>query len=84
MPAVTNIPAHPVGRLVPERHHPLLVSLADARQVSLVQVEIAGAECHQLRDAKSRRVQHFNQRLVAQSARRAGVGLREQTIHLFE
>ena len=37
-PPVAHVAADPVGRLVAERHDPLLVALADAGQVALVEV----------------------------------------------
>ena len=66
--AVALIAAHPVGRLLADRHEPLLVALADARQVLLVEVQIGGADADQLGDAHAGRVEQLDHRAIAQAA----------------
>ncbi len=70
-------PARPAARCVP-------CPLADAGEIALVEMQIARLDRHQLRHPHAARVEHFDQRLVAQAARRRDVGLREQPIDLVE
>src|SRR3989454_8998444 len=79
-----QIGPNPRYGLASERDHALLAPLADAPEVTRLQVEVALSQRDQLRDSQPRGVEHLHHGRVAQSERAARVWRGEQVIDLLE
>jgi hypothetical protein len=67
-----------------ERHHALLVALADAGEVAVIEIQVSSPERDEFRHAQPCRIEHFNERFVAQPACSGGVGLVQQSVDFLE
>ena len=73
-----EVAAQRLGRLAADRDDPFLVSLAEAADEPVLEVDAAPLERHRLRDAQARAVEELGERAVAEVARlRAGGRLDE-------
>src|SRR6266852_6507700 len=77
-PAFLRIARQPGERLLTERHEALLRALAEDADHAHVEAHLGELQAHELRNAQPARVEHFQQRTVAQPERYARVRLREQ------
>src|SRR5512145_208301 len=83
-PSIAHVVPNPFRRRLADGYDALLVALAGAGNVALVQVQISWLQADQFRHAHAARVEHLDQRLVPQTPGRGDLGLREQPIHLLE
>jgi hypothetical protein len=72
-PAAGEVSAYRLDALAAERDDPLLVSLAEAAHDPVVEVDAAAVQPHSLADAQPGPVEEFDERTVAEGARRRAV-----------
>ena len=83
-PALADVTANPGDRLLTERNDALLVPLADAGQVALVQMKIVRTHGDQFGHPDSGCIEHFDHGLVAKPAWRRGVRYGEQLVDILQ
>src|SRR6478736_3416393 len=83
-PCLGDVLLHPLHRRVADRHDALLAALANALQKPLVRAQVGQAQADELRYPQAGRVEHFNQRAIAQALRRRHVGGLEQRVDAVE
>ena len=79
-PALLQVAGQPCRGLVADRHEALLAALAEAGEVTALEVEVLLAETDHFRHAQPRRVEQLDQRAVAQAARLRDVRRAKQAI----
>ena len=81
--AHTEIPLQPMHRALPDRNSSLLAAFAVTRNQRRINIDVAGLEHAQLRNAQARSIHHFQDRAITHSRIRPDVGSQQQPLHLF-
>src|SRR5262249_29550899 len=80
--AAREIPPECLCRRSADRHDPLLVSLADAADEPVVEIDAGALEADRFADAEAGAVEELDERGVAQRARSRAVGRFDQPLSL--
>jgi hypothetical protein len=73
-----DVSREPGRCFITNRDDALFITLASARKVARLEIQIARAQLHELGDAQARCVEDLDQRAIAETARRLDVGLPDQ------